>query len=137
MNCAIRYCPRNESIRILANGISDVCGAPALSVYHPLSEPVDLLFLGSTFHAGDIDPALRCFIDLLDPGLVKTVVNFSTSALMPSTYHQVAALLADRGIRLRAEEFCCHSSLGILYHGHPNQKDLNEFRMFARKQLSK
>ena len=137
VNCAIRYCTGCDSVRILADAISDVCAAPALTVYHPLKKPVDILFLGSCYESGIIAPSVKIFISSLDPSLVKSVVNFSVSTLMPSTYHRVSALLADRGIRMRAEEFHCHSPLGILYQGHPDQNDLDAFRSFARKQLQK
>lgn len=61
------------------------------------------------------------------------VVNFSTAALIKSTYKQVGKLLAKKGIVQAEEEFYCKGSFGVMHKGKPDEKDCKAAAAFAKK----
>ena len=88
MKIAIRYYTKTGNTKKLAEAISQVVGAEAKTVDEPLSEDVDILFLGSAVYAAGIDEKVNEFIKSIDVN-VGEVVNFSSAALIESTYKQV------------------------------------------------
>ncbi|NCB32738.1 MAG: flavodoxin [Erysipelotrichia bacterium] len=133
MIVAVRCCSRNGNTRRVAEVIASTLNTEALSTEHPILQPTDLLFLGSGVYAGDIDKRMKQFIRMLDPAMVNKAVCFSTSAVTNSAYRRMADLLADVGIRLLPQEFHCAGSFGILQKGHPDRKDLDAAKDFAKK----
>jgi flavodoxin len=85
MKIAIRYYTKTGNTKKLAESISQVVGAEAKTVDEPLSEDVDILFLGSAVYAAGIDEKVKEFIKSIDVN-VGEVVNFSSAALIESTY---------------------------------------------------
>ena len=64
-----------------------------------LDEPVDMLFLGASIHAKDIDQSVKKFIAGLDPALAKQVTVFSTG-FEDKAVGIMKGLLARRGIHV-------------------------------------
>ena len=60
------------------------------------------------------------------------VVNFSTAALIKSTYSQVKKLLDEKNIELAKEEYYCKGSFGPIHKGKPDEKDLQNAANFAK-----
>ncbi|MDD4807723.1 MAG: flavodoxin family protein [Oscillospiraceae bacterium] len=135
MNIAIRYYTKSGNTKKLAEAAAEVAGVPALPVSTPLTEPADLLFLGSSVYAGTVDREVKQFIASLDSTQVKKVVNFSTSALPTSTYQTVEKLLAARNIPLDRREFHCRGRFHFLHRTHPDEEDLARMKAFARSVL--
>lgn len=136
MKIAVRYYSRGGNTKKLADAIASEAGVKAETVDQPLREPVDVLFLGSSVYAAGVDDSVKKFIADLDPSMAKRIINFSTAALLPSTYNQVSKLLSEKGMKLDPEEFHCRGSFAIMHKGHPDAKDLNDARAFVRKVLS-
>ena len=44
--------------------------------------------------------------------------------------HLIWGLLQARGIAVSEKEFTCKGSMGPVHMGHPNKKDLDDFRQF-------
>ena len=88
MKIAIRYYTKTGNTKKLAEAISQVVNVEAKTVDEPLSEDVDILFLGSAVYAAGIDGEVKEFIKNIDVN-VGEVVNFSSAALIESTYSQV------------------------------------------------
>ena len=132
MKAAIRYYTRGGNTKKLADAISEAIGVEALTVDKPLTEDVDILFLGSSVYAFGVDDAVKRFIDGLDVKVGK-VVNFSTAALVKSTHGHVEKLLAQKQIPLAGEEFACRGSFGVIHRGKPDAQDCEAAAAFARK----
>ncbi|HAX51127.1 MAG TPA: flavodoxin [Clostridiales bacterium] len=132
MKIAIRYYSKTGNTKKLADAISKVTGVPAETVDQPLTEPVDILFLGSSVYAAGVDDAVKRFVTALNKENVKKVVNFSTAALLSSTYNQIKKLLEPKQILLAEQEFHCRGSFKIMHKGRPSEEDLKAVQEFAR-----
>ncbi len=136
MKTAIRYFSRGGNTEKLAKAIAGATGAEALTVDSPLTEDVDILFLGSSVYAYGVDDKVREFISGINVNVGK-VVNFSTAALIKSTYKQVSKLLEEKKIPLAEEEFYCKGSFGPMHKGKPDDRDLKAAAAFAEKIINK
>ena len=136
MKIAVRYYTRSGNTQKLAEAIAKAVGVEAKTTSEPLAEDVDILFLGSSVYAYGVDDEVKRFISKIDVKVGK-VVNFSTAALIRSTYKQVAKLLQEKDIPLASEEYYCKGSFGPMHKGRPNDKDLQEAADFAKSIVSK
>lgn len=132
MKIAVRYYSRGGNTKKLAEAIAKRVGVDAQTTAAPLTEDVDILFLGSSVYANGVDDEVKSFIRGIGVK-VGEVVNFSTAALVKSTYKQVAKLLAEKGIPLAKEEFYCRGSFAMLHRGRPNADDCAAAADFAGK----
>ena len=133
MSIAIRYDSKTGNTKKLAEAIGDALGLPALTVDQPLPAPVDLLFLGSSVYAAGASEEVKRFIASLNKGQVGRVACFSTAALLPSTYRQVARLLEKRGIPVDKREFHCRGQFKRMHRGRPDAADLENAQKFAKE----
>lgn len=135
MKVAIRYYTRGGNTKKLADAISEAIGVEAKTTAEPLTEDVDILFLGSSVYAYGVDDEVKKFIRGIDVKVGK-VVNFSTAALIKSTYKQVAKLLAEKNIPFAKEEFACKGSFAMMHKGKPDANDCKAAADFAKKIVS-
>ena len=131
MKIAVRYYSKTGNTKKLADAIASVAGVTAETVDVKIEEDIDLLFLGSSVYAAGIDPKIKDFIATLSPE-VKKVVNFSTAAILKSTYGQVSKLLVKQNIQVDSREFHCRGSFSLLHKGHPDASDILDVEMFTR-----
>ncbi len=132
MNIAVRYYTRSGNTQKLAMAIADTVGVKAENVSVPLSEKTDILFLGSSVYAGGVDPAVKIFLEE-NAENIGQIVNFSTAALLSSTYKQVKKLADENGIKMAEAEFHCRGSFAFLHKNRPNTKDINNVKIFAQQ----
>lgn len=132
MKTAVRYYSRGGNTEKLAKAIAEAVGAEALTTDVPLSEDVDILFLGSSVYAYGVDDSVKKFI-AGNRAKIGKVVNFSTAALIRSTYKQVSRLLEEKNIPMAKEEFYCRGSFGPMHKGKPDAEDLKKAAEFAKK----
>ena len=132
MKAAIRYYTRGGNTKKLADAISEAIGVEAKTTAEPLNEDVDILFLGSSVYAYGVDDEVKKFIGGIDVKVGK-IVNFSTAAIIKSTYKQIAKLLAEKHIPLAEEEFACKGSFGIMHKGKPDADDCKAAAAFAKQ----
>ena len=135
MKIAVRYYTRGGNTKKLADAISKAVGVDAETTCVPLTEDVDILFLGSSVYANGVDDAVKEFVNGISVKVGK-VVNFSTAALVKSSYKQVAKLLEKKHIPFAKEEFYCRGSFTVMHRGRPNADDCKAAAEFARKILS-
>jgi flavodoxin len=133
MNVAVRYYTRGGNTRRLAEAVAGAVGVEALPVSEPVSEPVDLLFLGNSYYAFSIDPEVRAFVAQLDPAKVGKIVNFGSAAMLNSTYKKVKAEADKVGIPMDEREFHCKGEFKGLHKGRPNDQDLADAAAWARQ----
>ena len=135
MKVEVRYFSRGGNTKKLAEAIAQAVGVEAKTTAEPLIEDVDLLFLGSSVYANGVDEEVKRFISGIGVQVGKAV-NFSTAALVKSTYKQVAKLLAEKKIPFAEEEFACRGSFSLLHKGRPNADDCRAAAEFAKKMTS-
>ena len=131
LTVAVRYFTRSGNTKKLALAIADAVHVKAEEVSVPLSGHTDILFLGSSVYAAGVDDAVKKFLsDNRDK--IGTIYNFSTAALISSTYKQIQKLAAANGIKLAKQEFHCRGSFAVLHRGHPDEEDVKNAVAFAK-----
>ncbi len=133
MRIAVRYYTKTGNTKRLAEALGKAIGVEALPISEPISEPVDILFLGNSYYAFSIDPEVRDFVRSLDKNLVGKIVNFGSAAMLNSTYKKVKAEADKVGIPMDEREFHCKGEFKNLHKGRPNDADLKAVSEFAKR----
>ena len=133
MNIAVRYYTKTGNTKRLAEAVADAVGVEAQPISVPITEPVDILFLGNSYYAFSIDPEVRSFVQSLDKALVGKIVNFGSAAMLNSTYKKVKAEADKVGIPMDQREFHCKGEFKGVHKGKPDAADLKAAAEFARQ----
>ncbi len=133
MKAAVRYYTKTGNTKRLAEAVAAAVGAEALPISTPVTEQVDVLFLGNSYYAFSIDPEVRAFVKGLDKDLVGKIVNFGSAAMLNSTYKKVKAEADKVGIPMDEREFHCRGEFKGIHKGRPNEDDLKAAAEFAKK----
>lgn len=136
MKIAVRYYTKTGNTKRLAQAVAKAVGTEALPLSVPVEEPVDILFLGNSYYAFNIDREVREFIQKLDKNKVGKIVNFGSAAMLNSTYKKVKAVADKVGIPMDQREFHCKGEFKGLHKGRPNDKDLAAAADFAKSIVS-
>ena len=136
MNIAVRYFTRSGNTKKLALAIAEAAGVEAKDVSAPLTEQADILFLGSSVYAAGVDDAVKKFL-AENHDKIGTLYNFSTAAIISSTYAQIKKLAAQHGIKVADEEYHCRGSFTLMHKGHPDEADMRQAAAFAKRVLEK
>ncbi len=135
MKLAVRYFTRSGNTKRLAEAVAQALGQQALDLSHPLSERVDLLVLGCSYYAFDVDPAVKSF--LLENRLkIGRLVCVGTSAMMRSLRGPLSRAAKRAQIPLDEREFHCRGQFHKAHPGRPNEKDLERAACFAKQLLA-
>jgi len=132
MKIAIRYYTKTGNTKKLAEAIASAIDVEAKTVDEPLSEDVDILFLGSAVYAAGIDSKVKEFIKNINVN-VGEVVNFSSAALIESTYKQVKSEVEAKCLKMSEDEFHCRGAFKFVHRGRPNDEDLKDVQEFAKR----
>jgi flavodoxin len=133
MKIAVRYYTKTGNTKRMAEAVAKELGVEALPITTPVTEPVDILFLGNSYYAFTIDPEVRQFVASLDQKLVGKIVNFGSAAMMNSTYKKIKAVADKVGIPMDEREFHCKGEFKGVHKGKPDETDLKALAEFARK----
>lgn len=133
MKIAVRYYTKTGNTKRLAEAVAQAVGVEALPISTPISEPVDILFLGNSYYAFSIDPEVRNFIKGLEKDKIGKIVNFGSAAMLNSTYKKVKAEADKVGIPMDEREFHCKGEFKGLHKGKPDEADCKAAADFARK----
>lgn len=139
MNIKVCYHSATGNTKKIADAIADVLGTKATSVdSENISEPVDFLFIGAAVYStpgvkyGDIHPSIKKFISNLDSKKVKEAVVFCTG-FQEKANNLMKDLLENQGIKVSDKKFMCKGKfLTIFNYGHPNDRDIEDAKTFAR-----
>lgn len=135
MTYAVRYYTKTGNTKRLAQAIADTLGVEALPISVPVTEAVDVLFLGNSYYAFTIDPEVRDFVRSLDKSKVGRLVNFGSAAMLNSTYKKVKAEADKVGIPMDEREFHCKGEFKGIHKGRPNADDLAAASAFAKSMM--
>ena len=133
MEIAVRYYTKTGNTKRLAEAVASAVGVEALPISTPITDPVDVLFLGNSYYAFTIDPEVRDFVRSLDKDKVGKIVNFGSAAMLTSTYKKVKAEADKVGIPMDEREFHCKGEFKGIHKGKPDENDLKAAADFARK----
>ena len=133
MTYAVRYYTKTGNTKKLADALAGELGVEARPISDPIVERVDLLFLGNSYYAFNIDPEVRDFVASLDKDKVGKIVNFGSAAMMNSTIKKVRAEADKVGIPVDSKEFHCKGEFKGLHKGRPNEADLKAIADFAKQ----
>ena len=133
MKVAVRYYTKTGNTKRLAEAVAQAVGTEALPISTPVDEPVDILFLGNSYYAFNIDPEVRDFVRSLDSGKVGRIVNFGSAAMLNSTWKTVKAEADKAGVVMDEREFHCRGEFKGIHKGRPNGADLKAAAEFAKK----
>lgn len=136
MKTAVRYYTRSGNTKKLADAIAGRLGVEAAPVDKGLLERAEVLFLGCSYYAFDVDDAVKEFIRANRWNIGK-IVLFGTSAAMKSTYKPVKKVAEETGVELLEEEFHCRGQFLGLHKGRPNGEDCRAAADFAEKIMEK
>ena len=132
MKIAVRYYTKTGNTKRLAEAVAEALGVEALPITAPVTDPVDILFLGNSYYAFSIDPEVRSFVRSLDKSAVGCIANFGTAAMMNSTWKKVKAEADKLGIPLAGSEFHCKGEFKGAHRGRPNGDDLAAAAAWAK-----
>lgn len=135
MKIAVRYYTKTGNTKRLAEAVAKAVGVEALPISTPITEPVDILFLGNSYYAFSIDSEVRSFVQSLDKSKVGKIVNFGSACMLNSTYKKVKAEADKVGIPMDEREFHCKGEFKGIHKGKPDESDLKAAAEFARKVL--
>lgn len=132
MNIAIRYYTRSGNTEKLAKAIESAVSVTSSSIDTPLTEKVDILFLGCSYYAFDMDENVKRFLKE-NRDKIGTVACFGTSAMMKSMKKPMKKILDELEILLIEDEFHCRGSFGPMHKGKPDENDLKAAQIFATR----
>ncbi len=136
MKIAVRYYTKTGHTKRLAEAVAEAVGTEALPISSPVEEPVDILFLGNSYYAFNIDPEVRDFVRSLDRNKVGRIINFGSAAMLNSTWKKVKAEADKAGIAMDEREFHCRGEFKGIHKGRPNADDLRAAAEFAKAAVS-
>ena len=133
MKIAVRYYTKTGNTKRLAEAVAEAVGAEALPISTPLTEPVDILFLGNSYYAFSIDPEVRDLVKSLNKDMVGRMGYCGSADMTNSTYKKVKAEADKVGIPMDEREFHCKGEFKGLHKGKPDESDLKAAAEFAKK----
>lgn len=136
MKVAIRYYTRSGNTEKLANAIGQALSILAEKISSPLQEKADLLLLGCSYYAFDMDAEVKKFLTENKANIGK-VACFGTSAMMKSMAKPMKKVTEPLGIQVADEEFHCRGSFGPAHKGRPNEADQKAAQEFALSLVKK
>ena len=131
MKIAVRYHTRSGNTQRLAAAAADALSVTAGDMTVPLEERVDILFLGCSYYAFDVDEAVKRYLEE-NCSRIGKIVCFGTSAMMRSMKKPIAKIAAPLNIPVAEEELHCRGSFGPLHKGRPDAEDLAAAAAFVR-----
>lgn len=113
MKYAVRYASRGGNTKAVAEVIADKVGVKALHAYEPITEEVDVLFVGGGVLFNSPTKELKEFLASLDGTKVKEIVAFSTAEFSGATIKKIEAAAKEKGIKVNSESLL----LKLAYQG--------------------
>ena len=136
MKISVYYYTRSGNTKKLADAVANAVGVTAEDIKTPLSEKCDIVFLGSSPYAFDVDPAVKAFIEKNREN-IGTLVCFGTSASGMTTFKKIKALSEKIGVKVDSEYYNCYGHFMALHKDRPNENDLKEVSTFAKSVAAK
>ena len=131
MTVAVRYYTRSGNTKKLSDAVAKTASVESKDITCPLDGKVDILFLGCSYYAFDVDDAVKNFI-IENKDKIGKIVCIGTSAMMRSMKKPVKKVADTVGVAVADEEFHCRGEFAKFHKGRPNEKDLADVSAFAK-----
>lgn len=131
MKIAVRYYTRSGNTKKLSDAVAQTASVESKDIACPLDEKADILFLGCSYYAFDVDEAVKKFI-IENKDNIGKIVCIGTSAMMRSMKKPVKKVADTVGVAVAEEEFHCRGEFAKFHKGRPNEKDLADVSAFAK-----
>ena len=135
MNYAIRYYSKFGHSEQMAQVVGETLGVKPESVETPLTEDVDILFIGAGLFLAKVNGRFKEFARTLDTKKVKKVVCFGSCALSDSPVPQIRQIFEEQGFNVAVDSFTCRGAMGPWHAGHPDEEDFAALRVFTKKMV--
>ncbi len=136
MKIQIVYHSDTGNTKKLALAIAEELGIPAEEMTeNPAVRDVDLLFVGGSWRAFNLEANCKKFLKSLEAGSAKNVALFSTSAMGKGISKFAEKLLRGKGIAIYPEE-CNKKGGGDKTGKLPNDQDAQDAKEFAKKAVA-
>ncbi len=134
MSLAVRYYTKGGNTKKLAMAIEEAVEVQAKTVDVALEEKVDVLLLGCSYYAFDMDPEVKKFIKE-NASKIGKIVLFGTSAMIKSMKKPLNKVLKDTGASILVDynEFHCPGSFKFMHKGRPNADDIAAIKVWAKQ----
>lgn len=136
MKYAVRFYTRSGNTKKLADAVAKAVDVQAKDVSVSLEEKTDIVFLGCSYYAFDVDEAVKQFI-IGNKDNIGKIVCFGTSAMMKSMKKPVTKIADSVGVAVADEEFHCRGAFGPMHKGRPNAEDCEKVYSFAENIVKK
>lgn len=133
MKNLVVYYTKSGNTKKLADVIGEELNCAVASVETPITETVELLFLGTAVYKFGIDKKVVEYINSLDASKIGAVAIFATSASSEAAYGKMAGLLKAKGIKVLDKNFFCRSKFLMVNKDRPNADDFSNIKKFARE----
>lgn len=133
MNVAVRYYSRGGNVKALAEALAKGAGVEAISIDDPrgpLTEPVDILFIGGAIYNFQIAPELKQYIADMPEGIVTgRVICFGSSFLTRRPIYLLQDYIRAKGFEVAPQ---------AVYSRHkPRQLMLETAEIFAEHEVNR
>ena len=101
MNVAIRYQSRGGHVKEMAEIIAEGAEVEPISIDDPrapITEPVDVLFIGGALYKFQLDPSMVEYLDSIPEGMVRKAIVFGSSALTRRPVYMIQERLKQKGV---------------------------------------
>ena len=131
MNIAVRYYTRGGNTKKLAKAIEEAIGVEAKDLSSPLEEKADILFLGCSYYAFDVDAAVKSFIED-NKDNIGEIILFGTSAMIKSMIKPIKKVADPVSVPVSNQEYHCWGEFKMFHKGHPDAADIAGAGAFAK-----
>lgn len=133
MKIAVRYYSRGGNVKMLAEALARGAGVEAVSIDEPngpLTEPVDILFIGGALYNFFIDPKLKQYIADMPEGIVTDrVICFGSSFLTRRPIYLMQDYLRQKGFVVAPQ--------AVYSRNKPRQLMLETAEVFAEYEIAR
>lgn len=129
------YQSRGGNTRKAAEAMAEELNIEAIDINEPaVLADTDLLFVGMGIYGGKPDQNLMDYLDQLPQNKIRGAAVFCTSATGIDHMELAINLLEHKGIFIYPEHLCLRGQfMGFVAHGHPDDRDINKAKRFARQ----
>lgn len=131
MTIAVRYYTRSGNTKKLADAVAKAASVESKDITCPLDEKADILFLGCSYYAFDVDESVKKFI-IENKDNIGKIICIGTSAMMKSMKKPVKKVADTVGVAVADEEFHCRGEFAKFHKGRPNETDIAKVCEFAK-----
>ena len=137
MKARVVYYSVTGNTRKVAESMAEALGVTAESIGNG-AEPgdADVLFIGAAVYATHdhgLHPRVKEFIAGLDAKQVGLAAVFATGFIQSDAVGLIRNLLTRQGIKVANDSYFCKGRFALFNMGHPNAKELEAAREFAKQ----